>query len=108
LKQCGKNSDIIVSFPRSTGRHDLIGNAFVKRIYDASDKAGMPGPVFTQKRFNCAWKGTPEPMIAGGGFGKSRVLAYTSDPAPHCGCDFVYWDQYNHFWQDAAAWLPGN
>ena len=32
-------------------------------------------------------------------FGKGRVLAYTSDPAPHWGCNFVYADQYNAFWR---------
>lgn len=31
--------------------------------------------------------------------GKGNVLAYTSDPAPHWACNFVYWEQYSDFWQ---------
>ena len=40
-----------------------------------------------------------------GQFGKGRVLAYTSDPAPHWGCNFVFWQQYPKFWTNAARWL---
>lgn len=54
------------------------------------------------------WEGSDDPMLAVGRFGKGRVLAYTSDPAPHWGCNFVYWDSYNRFWQNAAAWLLGH
>ena len=43
-------------------------------------------------------KETGDPLVAVGRFGKGRVLAYTSDPAPHWGCNFVYWDQYPAFW----------
>ena len=32
-------------------------------------------------------------------FGKGRVLAYASDPAPHWGLNFVYWDGYGEFWR---------
>ena len=41
----------------------------------------------------------------GGQFGKGRVLAYTSDPAPHWGCNFVFWKQYAKLWTNAAGWL---
>ena len=44
-------------------------------------------------------------MLALGQFDNGRVLAYTSDPAPHWGCNFVYWDQYSRFWTDALDWL---
>jgi uncharacterized membrane protein len=43
--------------------------------------------------------------IAVGQFGKGRVLAYTSDPAPHWGCNFVFWKQYAKLWSNAARWL---
>jgi len=43
-------------------------------------------------------KETGDPLLAVRDFGKGRVLAYTSDPAPHWGCNFVYWDKYNEFW----------
>jgi uncharacterized membrane protein len=43
-----------------------------------------------------------------GQFGKGRVLAYTSDPAPHWGCNFAFWRQYAKLWSNAARWLvPG-
>jgi uncharacterized membrane protein len=51
------------------------------------------------------WKGEGDPAIAVGTFGKGRVLAYTSDPAPHWGCNFVFWKQYAALWSNAARWL---
>jgi uncharacterized membrane protein len=51
------------------------------------------------------WEGSNDPMIATGQYGKGRVLAYTSDPAPHWGCNFVYWEQYPRLWQNAMNWL---
>jgi uncharacterized membrane protein len=53
------------------------------------------------------WENTNDPMVAVGTFGRGRVLAYTSDPAPHWGCNFVYWDQYPRFWLNAVNWLVG-
>jgi uncharacterized membrane protein len=51
------------------------------------------------------WKGESDPAIAVGQFGKGRVLAYTSDPAPHWGCNFVFWKQYPKLWSNAVRWL---
>ena len=51
------------------------------------------------------WSGTEDPMLAVGQFGQGRTLAYTSDPAPHWACNFVYWDQYARFWLNAVEWL---
>jgi uncharacterized membrane protein len=60
-------------------------------------------------RANCDviahWSGTTDPMLAVGTFGKGRVAAYTSDPAPHWGCNFVYWEHYNRFWLNVVQWL---
>lgn len=53
------------------------------------------------------WAGSSDPMLAVGQVGQGRVLAYTSDPAPHWGCNFVFWDQYNRFWSNAGSWLLG-
>ena len=39
------------------------------------------------------WAGDGSPAVAVGQFGKGRTLAYTSDPAPHWGCNFVFWEQ---------------
>lgn len=43
-------------------------------------------------------KETGDPLLVRGKIGKGKVLAYTSDPAPHWGCNFVFWNQYNQFW----------
>ena len=43
-------------------------------------------------------KETGDPLVAIRQLGKGRVLAYTSDPAPHWGLNFVYWKHYNNFW----------
>jgi uncharacterized membrane protein len=40
-----------------------------------------------------------EPAVAIGDFGRGRTLAYTSDPAPHWGCNFVFWEGYAEFWR---------
>ncbi len=41
---------------------------------------------------------TGDPLVAVGSFGAGRTLAYMSDPAPHWGCNFVFWEQYAAFW----------
>ena len=51
------------------------------------------------------WEPDGHPALCGGQFSRGRVLAYTSDPAPHWGCNFVYWNQYSKFWCNALEWL---
>ena len=41
---------------------------------------------------------TGDPLLSFGLCGKGNVMAYMSDPAPHWGCNFVYWEHYNQFW----------
>jgi uncharacterized membrane protein len=41
---------------------------------------------------------TGDPLLVVRDYGKGRVLAYTSDPAPHWGCNFVFGDRYADFW----------
>jgi uncharacterized membrane protein len=53
------------------------------------------------------WKGSNDPLLASGQFGKGKVVAYTSDPAPHWGCNFVFWKEYNQFWLNICDWLVG-
>ena len=48
---------------------------------------------------------TKDPMIAWARYGKGKVLAFTSDPAPHWGCNFVFWDQYSQFWVKTVEFL---
>ena len=48
------------------------------------------------------FKETGDPAIVLQTFEKGKVLVYTSDPSPHWGCNFVYWDGYSAFWQTMA------
>ena len=41
---------------------------------------------------------TGDPLLAIRNFGQGRVLAFASDPAPHWGCNFVFWEGYAAFW----------
>lgn len=55
-----------------------------------------------------SWRGEGgDPALAAGSFGKGRTLAYTSDPAPHWGCNFVFWEGYGKLWANACRWLAG-
>jgi len=48
-----------------------------------------------------------DPFLACWKVGKGRVLALTSDVAPHWGSDFVQWPHYQRFWDQAVRWLSG-
>lgn len=45
---------------------------------------------------------TGDPALAIRSLGKGKVLAYTSDPAPHWACNFVFWEDYGRFWRSCA------
>lgn len=76
------------------------------------DFAGLP-PILgyneTKPRADCQtvafWSNSNHPLLAVGTFGQGRTLAYTSDPAPHWGLNFVFWQHYNQFWLNAVEWL---
>jgi len=51
------------------------------------------------------WLPDGHPAIAVAQFGDGRTLAYTSDPAPHWGLNFVFWDQYAALWTNICDWL---
>jgi uncharacterized membrane protein len=53
-------------------------------------------------------KETGDPLVAVGTFGQGKVLCYMSDPAPHWGCNFVFWDQYPAFWRRCLKWVLGD
>ncbi len=81
-------------------------------LFEGVDLRGMPpilGYNIVRPRAGCdvlaVWEGSEDPMFAVGRFGTGRVLAYTSDPAPHWGCNFVYWDDYPRLWRNAVNWL---
>ncbi|MEO1213938.1 MAG: glutamine amidotransferase [Bacteroidota bacterium] len=51
------------------------------------------------------FKKTGDPALIIRNKGKGKVLAYTSDPAPHWGANFVYWKDYGRFWRKCADLL---
>ncbi len=46
---------------------------------------------------------THDPLLAVRTCGRGRVLAFMSDPAPHWGLNFVYWEDYAAFWLECVA-----
>lgn len=48
------------------------------------------------------WAETGDPMLCVDE--DRKTLAYTSDPAPHWGCNFIHWDEYDDFWANALDW----
>ena len=76
-----------------------------KKVFFESDFDGMP-PILGYNQTKAIAEGevlvtieeTGHPLVAVRQVGKGLVLAYTSDPAPHWGLNFVYWDHYNKFW----------
>jgi uncharacterized membrane protein len=48
------------------------------------------------------YKETKDPAIVIKNTNAGKVLVYTSDPCPHWGCNFVFWDGYPAFWQSLA------
>lgn len=84
------------------------------RLLRGIDLTGMP-PILGYNRVRprdgcevvAVWSGEGDPALCAGEFGKGRVIAYTSDPAPHWGCNFVFWSDYAAFWTNACDWLTG-
>jgi uncharacterized membrane protein len=50
---------------------------------------------------------TGDPLLAVRSYGRGRVLAYTSDPAPHWGLNFVHWESYAAFWTRCLDYARG-
>jgi len=75
------------------------------KVFFESDFKGIP-PILGYNQTNpipegdvlISIEGTGHPLVAVREIGKGHVLAYTSDPAPHWGLNFVYWEHYNEFW----------
>jgi uncharacterized membrane protein len=52
-------------------------------------------------------RGSGDPLLVVGQAGKGKTVSYMSDPAPHWGCNFVYWKRYNAFWLRLLAYALG-
>ena len=107
---CLDVEDLCESTEGFTARPSAEKHPLLKSI----DLTSLP-PIFgynvVRPREGCPvvaqWHPTGDPMLAVGEFGRGRVLAYTSDPAPHWACNFVHWEQYATFWQNACRWTLG-
>ena len=99
--KCLEYEDLIES---TEGFTALPGADLVKAFEGVEFESFPPilGYNKTSPRENCSVfvsvKETGDPLLAYGTFGKGSVIAYMSDPAPHWGCNFVYWRHYKDFW----------
>jgi uncharacterized membrane protein len=105
---CRDYEDLCESTEGFRGRAHVHDHPLLEGI-DLTQMPPILGYNIVEPREGCevvaVWQETGDPLLAVGQFGEGRVVAYTSDPAPHWGCNFVYWDQYSRFWINAARWL---
>ncbi|MEW6746954.1 MAG: glutamine amidotransferase [Planctomycetota bacterium] len=99
---CLETEDLVESTEGYTARATKRGQSLFRGI----DLASIPPVLGYNKTLPAPggevlaiWRETGDPMLALGRYGKGRSLAYTSDPAPHWGCNFIYWDRYGAFWR---------
>jgi len=109
---CLETEDLVESTEGYSPRLTAAGRAFFKGL-DLSTMPPLLGYNKTRPvedgRILLTVKETGDPLLAVRDFGKGRVLAYMSDPAPHWGCNFVYWNGYNGFWMRCLkAVLPAS
>lgn len=99
--QCSDYEDLVESTEGFTARPTPAGSAHFAGL----DFATFPPILGYNKvapRPDCpvllTVPETGDPLVTSGAFGRGRVLAYMSDPAPHWGCNFVFWPHYADFW----------
>jgi uncharacterized membrane protein len=106
--ECLDNEDLRENTEGFVGTARVVDHPILRGI-DVASVPPVLGYNVTTARAGCeivaTWAGGNDPMIATGEFGAGRVIAYTSDPAPHWGANFVFWDQYPRLWQNALQWL---
>lgn len=90
--------------PTAAGR-----NAYID--LDFSTFPPILGYNQVRPRKNCevllAVEQTGDPLVAYGEFCQGKVLAYMSDPAPHWGANFVFWEGYQAFWLESVKLILG-
>jgi uncharacterized membrane protein len=99
--RCLEFEDLVESTEGFTPRPTALG----KKLYKGIDFATMP-PILgynktiakKESEILLRVRETGDPLAVLGRLGKGKILAYTSDPAPHWGCNFVFWDKYAAFW----------
>ena len=98
---CSDYEDLIESTEGFTAQTTRTGQEIFKNV-DFDTFPPILGYNKTSPRKDChtllSVRETGDPLVTTGSFGKGKVLAYMSDPAPHWGCNFVFWNQYSDFW----------
>ena len=88
--ECLEVEDLRESTEGFTAEAAIPGHPLLKAV-DLSTMPPVLGFNRVKPRPGCdviaTWKGEGYPAIAVGRFQRGRVLAYTSDPAPHWGCN---------------------
>ena len=100
--QCLDIEDLV----ESTEGFSLSETKDAAGVFDGLDLSACP-PILgynqtlqiQDSRILLEFKETGDPALVTRSFGKGNVLAYTSDPAPHWACNFVYWEHYGEFWR---------
>jgi uncharacterized membrane protein len=99
--RCSDFEDLVESTEGFTAQVTDEGRAVFQDI-DFDTLPPILGYNKTAPRESCATlltvAKTDDPLVSVGTFGQGRVLAYMSDPAPHWGCNFVFWKHYADFW----------
>ncbi|MEW5959009.1 MAG: glutamine amidotransferase [Chloroflexota bacterium] len=106
--RCSDFEDLVESTEGFTARPTAEG----QQIFQGIDFETFP-PILgynkTLPRENCpvllSVKETGDPLLTVGSFGRGKTLAYMSDPAPHWGCNFVFWDRYADFWRRCLDYI---
>ncbi len=99
--KCLETEDLVES---TEGYHPALTNAGKDKFGDLDMESFPPILGYNQTlpmpegEVLCCVRETGDPLIALRETGKGKVLAYTSDPAPHWGLNFVYWKHYQDFW----------
>ena len=98
--ECLETEDLIESTEGFTAEFTQEGRSLLEGI----DLETLP-PILGYNKVNeiagdtvLARFNTGDPMLVSGSRGRGKVLAYMSDPAPHWGCNFVFWKEYSRFW----------
>lgn len=99
--ECLEVDDLVESTEGFRLKPTTIG----KQLFNKIDLANCP-PILGYNKTRTIPAGqvlikfmeTDDPALIIRKVGKGNVLAFTSDPAPHWACNFVYWEHYSAFW----------
>ncbi len=99
--QCLDHEDLVES---TEGYQPVVTGAGEERLDGVDVKSCPPILGYNQTRPRddaevlMQFAETGDPLLVTRRAGKGNVLAFTSDPAPHWGCNFVFWEEYPSFW----------